>query len=194
MEKKYLTILGIVLVTAIVVSAAGIGYAAYMGNTYSENNSMDTHTDTIDIYKKGVPITKPMTMPAFVRGATVQVTDYRVATNGPGSFVLQCQMGNNASWVLIESMSLTIEYVNIPTPFPFGVDRSVSPPLTGLPTDSIAMDPEHTFVADGQTLLYYDFTISITFADIDVTEDPSWESLASFEGAQFIFAFTPTSS
>ena len=195
MDRKFFTVIGIALVAVILLGAAGIGYSAYMGNTYSEHNTMDVDKEEIDLFMNGEPITKPLEVPAFERGVTVEISGYRVATTGPGQFQLQCQMANNAAWALIESMSFTIvDDDNHPTPYNFGIDRTQSPVVTGLRTGTIEMDPGITFTYDEETLLYYDFTITITYTDIDVTEDPLWETLSSFEGAKFVFYFTPATS
>jgi hypothetical protein len=103
-------------------------------------------------------------------------------------------MSNNAAWALISSMSLTISDPNSPTPYSFGIIDDGVTVTTAVPTSSIAMNGERTFEHDGKTLLYYDFTINIGFADIDITEDPNWESLSEFEGTEFIFTFQPPSS
>ena len=190
MERKYLTVLGIAAVAVILLGAAGIGYATYMGNTYSEHDTMDVKENRIDIYKDGVPIGKSMDMPSFVRGETVYISGYRIATTGPGTINLQCQMANGAAWELIESMTLSVEDVSHPDPYPFGIDRSVSPIQTGIRTGNIEMNEELVFTpAGGETLLYYNFTITVTFTDIDVTEDPFWETLSTFEGSEFVFYY-----
>ena len=194
MERKYLTVLGIAVVAAILLSAAGIGYAAYMGNTYSEHNTMDVDKHTIDLYQGTTRIETPMGMPEFVSAGTVEISGYRVATSGPGEFRLQCQMANNAAWALIQSMTFTINDGAHPEPYRFGIDRTQSPVVTGLRTGTIEMDPDATFVSEGKTLLYYDFTISITFTDVDVTSDPNWQELSSFKDTKFVFYFTPADS
>ena len=114
------------------------------------------------------------------------------SSTGPGSFYLQCQMGDNAAWPLIESMSMTISDAGHPSAYPFGVIRDGMTVSTGVPTSLIAMSEESTFTSDGDTLLYYDFTIEIVFSNIDIQADPNWERLSSFEGTQFVFVFVPS--
>ena len=194
MDRKYLTVIGIALAAAILLGAAGIGYSSYMGNTYSEHNTMDVTENSVDIYKDGTPISTPMGMPSFVRNGSATISGYRVATTGPGTISLQCQMSNNASWALIESMTLTIDDANLPTPYAFGIIKDGMTVTTAVPTSSINMNAERTFTPDDRTLLYYDFTINITFADVDITEDPNWETLSEFEGTQFAFTFMPSAS
>ena len=121
MDRKYAMILGIGITLAVILGATGIGYAVYMGNTYSEHNTMDVVENSIDIYKDGDPIETPISMPEYRKGSTSYITGYRVATTGPGSFYLQCQMGDNAAWPLIESMSMTISDAGHPSAYPFGV-------------------------------------------------------------------------
>ncbi len=199
MDRKLMTVIGIVAVTAIVLSAAGIGYSMYMGNTYSEHNTMDTVETRVDIfYDYGTsdvdyrPISEPMSMPVFERAQTATISGYRVATTGPGSIYLQCQMENSACWALIDSMILTIDS----TDYPFGVTKSGEPEVvtTGVPTSSIAMSAGSSFEYDGDTLLYYDFTITVTFSDIDASIDPNLEELSHFEGTEFMFVFQPSSN
>ena len=192
MDRKYAMILGIGITLAVILGATGIGYAVYMGNTYSEHNTMDVVENSIDIYKDGDPIETPISMPEYRKGSTSYITGYRVATTGPGSFYLQCQMGDNAAWPLIESMSMTISDAGHPSAYPFGVIRDGMTVSTGVPTSSIAMSEESTFTSDGDTLLYYDFTIEIVFSNIDIQTDPNWERLSSFEGTQFVFVFVPS--
>lgn len=196
MSRRNLTIFGLVVAVAVILSAAGVGYAVYMGNTYSEHNTMDVDKSSIDVFKDGQPINTPISMPAFVKNGSVSITGYRVATTGPGSFTLQCQMSNGACWALIDSMTLEITDSNGTVSYEFGIDRDADPIRVGLPTSSIAMtdDEDHHFTYDEKTLLYYDFVINISFSDIDVTIDPQYETLSTFEGAKFMFVFTPTSS
>lgn len=53
---------------------------------------------------------------------------------------------------------------------------------------------DQTFTYGGETLLYYEFTINIQFADIDVTEDPDYENIITFVGAEFKFFYLPSNS
>ncbi len=186
-------ILGIVVVTLIVISAAGAGYA-YMSNTYSEDNTMDVVVKSVDIYKDGTPIDKPMTMPAFVRNGSATINGYTVATTGEGNICLQCLMKNGAYWPLIKSMTFSIANGDAAGSYAFGIDRSLIPPQTDMPTAYMGMDPDQTFDYGGKTLLYYDFTITIEFTDIDITDDPDYEKLITFEGAEFTFYYAPSNS
>ena len=191
MNGRYATILGIGIALVVILSAAGIGYAVYMGNTYSEHNTMDVVENSIDIYKDGSPITTPIPMPAYSQGATVSISGYMVATSGPGSFYLKFEMGNNAAWPLIQSMTITITDDGNPTPMAFGVIRDGMTVTTGVPTSLIPMSEQRTFTADGKTLLYSNFTIEIVFSNIDVQQDPDWEWLSTFDGSEFKFVFVP---
>ncbi len=187
-------ILGIAVVTLIVISAAGAGYAAYMSNTYSEDNTMDVVVKSVDIYEGSTPIDKPMTMPEFVRNGSATISGYTVATTGEGNICLQCLMKNGAYWPLIKSMTLGIGEGDAAGSYAFGIDRDLIPPQSDLPTDWIGMDPDQTFTYGGKTLLYYDFTITIEFTDIDITDDPDYEKLITFEGAEFTFYYAPSNS
>ncbi len=187
-------VLGIAVVTLIVISAAGAGYAAYMSNTYSEDNTMDVVVKSVVIYKDGTPIDKPMTMPTFVRNGSATISGYTVATTGEGSICLQCLMKDGAYWHLVKSMTFDIGEGAAAGSYAFGIDRSLIPPQVDIPTEAMGMDPDQTFTYGGKTLLYYEFTITIEFTDIDVTEDPDYEKLITFEGAEFIFYYTPSNS
>ena len=184
-------IIGVAIIVLAMLGAAGVGYALYMGNTYSEDNTMDVVNDSIDIYMNGEPIDTPIAMPAFERNVHVDIEGYTVATTGPGSFYLICNMPS-ACWPLIDSMTLELNDSNEPYEFGKIVDgMTVS---VGVPTPWIEMSDSLTFTSGDDTLLYYDFTIHIEFSDIDPTIDPSYESLVNFEGAEFTFVFEPSSS
>ena len=182
-----------VLVTVAIVSGVGIGYSLYQGNTYSENNTSDVVKNTVDIWADSgsgyAPIETPITMPEFQRAATVTITDHRLVLSGGGSVYLMCNMGDAASWYLVSSMSITINE----STYNFGVAEVNSVRTTGLPTAAIPLTSGGSlFESDGETLVYYDFTISITFANVDIHQDPNWERLSSFDGSSFEFAFVPS--
>ena len=184
-------IIGVAIIVLAMLGAAGVGYALYMGNTYSEHNTMNVVNDSIDIYMNGEPISTPIAMPAFERDVHVDITGYTVATTGPGSFYLMCQMPS-ACWALIDTMTLELNDGN--EPYAFGkIDDGVTVTV-GVPTPWIQMSEDLTFTSGDDTLLYYEFTICIEFADIDPTIDPNYETLVNFEGAEFTFVFEPSSS
>ena len=197
MNNRILIVLGVLAIAA-VLAGVGIGFALYQGATYSEGNTSETVRNHIDIWKDNgsgyEPLDTPITMPEFQRGRTVAISDYRLVLSGAGNVYLNCKMGDDASWYLIRSMSINING----NTYDFGVGEiSVDNETvqgTGLPTDAIPLTTGGTsFESGGETLVYYDFTISITFANVDVDEDPNGERLSSFDGSSFEFVFIPSS-
>ena len=193
MNKKMLTVL-IALSAVAILSGVGIGYALYQGGTYSENNTSNAVvSNTVDIWVYNGstygPLNAPITVPAFQQGQPVSTSEYRLVLSGGGSVYLICHMGNGACWPLIESMSLSINNED----YFFGVGEINNVPVTGIPTETIPLTSTgHTFETDeGDTMVYYDFTISIRFSDIDITADPNWAELSTFAGSQFEFIFVP---
>jgi len=188
-NSRLMVVVGVLAVAAI-VGGIGIGYALYQGNTYSEGNTSDIVKNSVDIWAdKGSgyePLDTSILMPEFEQGQTVTIDGYRLVLTDGGSVYLTCNMGDAASWYLINSMSITINEAT----YNFGVGQVNSVKTTGLPTSAIALTTGGTtFEADGETLVYYDFTITITFANIDIHQDPNWERLSSFDGSNFEFAF-----
>ena len=194
MKMRNTAIIGVAIIVLAMLGAAGVGYALYMGNTYSEDNTMDVVVRSVDIYKDGEPIETPMPMPEFVRGGNATISGYTVGTTEAGEISLQCLMENGACWYLIESMTLIIEDGTNAGEYAFGIDRSGATPQVDMFSVPIEMDPDQIFRYGGESLLYYSFTIDIQFADVDVTEDPNYEELVTFEGANFTFVFEPSSS
>jgi len=188
-----ITVVAGVLVVAAIVAGVGIGYSLYQGATYSENNTSAMDNDVIDVYfdygSGYVPLETPITMPEFYRNETVEITGHRLVLSDSGNVYLTCNMGEDASWYLINSMSITINE----STYSFGVGQVNSKKVTGLPTTAIPLTTGGTtFEADGETMIYYDFTITITFANIDVHQDPNWERLSSFNGSSFEFVLIPS--
>ena len=193
-----------VLATVAILGGVGIGYSLYQGATYSENNTSDIVKNSVDIWADNgsgyAPLETPITMPEFHKGRTVTISGYRLVLSGGGNVYLNCNMvddvrqkGDDASWCLIERMSITINGGT----YDFGVGQisvgNETVTVTGLPTDPIQLTTGGTsFESNGETLVYYDFIISIYFANIDVNEDPNWERLSSFEGSSFEFVFVPS--
>ena len=191
MEKRILVIAAIGAVVALMV-AAGVGYSLNYGRTYSEDNTMDVETDFIDVYVSDgvnfVPQDSPIFMPDYSQGVTKTLAGYRIVTSGPGDVTLVCHMENDACWALIKSMSIEIGGGH----YPFGIGKIADVTTTGLPSDPITLTMEgHTFESGGKTLVYYDFTITIEFADVDITSDPNWGELSTFTGSWFEFVFEP---
>ena len=185
-----LTIAVGILVTIAIVSGVAIGYALYQGNTYSEGNTSDIVKNSIDIWAdKGSgyePLDTSIVMPEFERAQEVTISGYRLVLSGGGSVYLTCNMGDSACWYLISSMSVTINE----STYSFGKVNSTT---SGVPTSPISLTTGGTtFESNGETLVYYDFTITINFADIDVNQDPNWERLSSFDGSNFEFIFIPS--
>lgn len=196
MNKRMLTVL-VALSVIVILSSVGIGYSIYQyrGGTYSENNTSNAVVgNTVDIWVDNGsgygPLNAPIAVPAFQQGQTVSTSEYRLVLSGGGSVRLVCHMGDGACWPLIGSMSLSINSED----YSFGVDEINSQIVTGLPTETIYLPSSegHTFETDdGVTMVYYDFTISVQFSDIDVMADPNWAELSTFEGSRFEFIFIP---
>ena len=194
MGKRNLVFIAIVIAVALMVTA-GVGYSLNHGRTYSENNTMDVQTDFVDVYvSNGVeyaPQDGPIVMPDYSQGVTKTLTGYRLVTSGPGDVTLVCHMGNDACWALIKNLSIEIGGGH----YPFGIGKIADVTTTGIPSDPISLTPEgHTFESGGKTLVYYDFIITVEFADVDITSDPNWGALSTFTGSWFEFVFEPTVS
>ncbi len=198
MMRKGMIVIGILLVTAIVASAA-VGYAVYNGNTYSENNTMQTATNSVDILvDDGTSysfLDKTITLPEYVAGTEVTTTDYVIATSGPGNVYVRCDMGDTKYWALIDSMSLhfgtdvSVEGESVYT-VPFGKINNA----TGVPSAAISMDDGTQIIVDGKTYYTYEFHIHVTFANYDVTSDEDFQKLTTFAGSKISFSFVPASS
>lgn len=205
-KTRFLAIIGSLTVVAIIASV-GIGYALYNGNTYSENNTMPTSVDSVDILVDGgmsySKLNQSLTIPDYSMGGTATISGYAVATSGMGKVYLTCEMndpekgtGSSKYWALIDSMTITFDrdvvvdevtvLENQPIPFgKVGYD-------TGVPTGKISMSNSLSTVIDGKTVHYYPFTIEINYSDYDITDDPDFESMSIFAGASFKFVYEPS--
>lgn len=198
MSKRFMIAIG-VLLTVAVLGGVGIGYSQYQGGTYSEDNTVDVVKNHVDIWayngSEYVPLETPIVMPEYKEGEEVTTDTYRLVLSGSGSIYLMCQMKSiqggdsqmKSPWPLIRSMSLRIDGQN----YAFGVMNVNGKMTTGVPTDPISLTGGQTFTSNGETLVYYDFTITIEFSNIDIQQDPDWERLSSFEGSKFEFVFIP---
>ena len=195
MVKKGILLIGVIIVTAVITSAA-VGYAAYNGNTYSENNTMPAATDRMEILiYDGVNyslLDETITLPEYRERAEVSTRNYILATSGPGTVYVRCDMGDAAAWALIDSMDIhfsapvTIESENV-TELPFGKIGTA----TGVPTSAIPMNDGAQITVGGVTYYTHEFHIDITFADYDDTDDPNFERLSTFAGSKIMFTFVP---
>ena len=207
-KSKAPVMIGVIAVVAIIASA-GIGFAIYNGNTYSENNTMAVSVDRVDILKNSgsnnyVLLDKKITMPEYSAGSYVEITGYAVATSSnSGSVAICCNMidpvnqkGSSAYWALISSMYVSMDDNGDNIPFGKVVntgdtgDPSV-PFITGVPSDTISMDSATEYTLGGKTYYYRTFTIKITFSNLDITNDKNYERLSSFEGSSFSFEYFP---
>ena len=198
MMRKGMIVIGVLLVTAIVASAA-VGYAVYNGNTYSENNTMQTATNRVDILVDDGTgysfLDKTITLPEYVAGTEVITTEYVIATSGPGNVYVRCDMGDTKCWALIDSMSfhfnenITVEDDDAHI-IPFGKIGNA----TGVPSAAIPMNDATQITLDGKTYYVYEFHIHVMFANYDVTSDEDFQKLTTFAGSKISFSFVPASS
>lgn len=165
---------GVVGVLAVLLIALPIGAAyAYSSMVTSSGNSISADAYSIDIYEEDTPIEESFGLPAFEKGSNVEITGYSIKTLGSGDAYAVCMMGNDAAWALIDSMTISF---NGGSPMAFGKVGDI----TGVPSGTVSM-------TNGEAV---DFTISITFADVD-TDD---YTLINFVGSKLMFAFAPASS
>ncbi len=197
MVRKSALIMGVLIVTAIVASAA-VGYAVYNGNTYSENNTMQTATNTVDILvKDGTSysfLDETITVPEYVAGGSAVTGNYVIATSGPGTIYVRCDMGNTKCWPLISSMSLhygsDISSEEVGINVPFGKIGNA----TGVPSAAISMNDGTQITVDGKTYYTYEFHIHVSFANYDISSDADFQELSSFIGSKISFSFVPSTS
>ena len=188
MRSRVPVVIGVIAVVAIIASA-GIAYAAYNGNTYSEGNTMPVSKKTIDLLKDDgsgnfVLLNEKITLPEYVAGSSAVISGYAVATSSnTGGFYVFCDMGENNSsyWVLVDSMLITVNGGTIH----FGRNGT----NTGVPTSTIPMDDGEEITIGGKTYYYYEFTIEIEFSDYDISDDKNFEKLSRFEGSSFVFTY-----
>ena len=198
MRKNVLMLIG-VFIAVIAVTSAAVGYAAYNGNTYSENNTMPTATNRVDILVDDGTgysfLDKTITLPEYVAGTEVITTEYVVATSGPGNVYVRCDMGDTKCWALIDSMSfhfnenITVEDDDAHI-IPFGKIGNA----TGVPSAAIPMDDATQITLDGKTYYVYEFHIHVTFANYDISSDEDFQRLSTFVGSKISFTFVPKSA
>ena len=191
MSRTAMTI-GIIAVVAIIVSV-GAGYAAYNGNTYSEDNTMAVSVDRVDLLKDDGTgnfelLNEKIVIPTYSAGSTVRITGYAVATSSnTGGVYVRCDMGNSAYWALIDSMEITMGGSNSS----FGKTIDQGDVITGIPSSLMSMTNGTQSVLGGKTLYYCEFIIEITFSDYDISSDKNFEALSSFAGSSFVFTYAP---
>ena len=191
-------VIGVIAVVAIIASA-GIGFAVYNGNTYSENNTMAVSVDRVDILKNTGPnnyilLNEKITMPEYRAGNTVEITGYAVATSSnSGNITICCDMGESSSnrnssyWALIESMCIWVGGSS--TPFGKIVDQGDV--ITRVTSDPISMSSATEYTLGGKIYYYRPFTIEITFSDFSIGDDKDFERLSTFAGSSFVFEYYP---
>ena len=190
MKGKTPMAIGIIAVIAIIVSI-GVGYAAYNGNTYSEDNTMDVTVDRVDLLKDDgegnyVLLNEKITLPTYSAGSTVRITGYAVATSSiTGGVTVRCDMGKSSYWALIDSMQITMS--GNTEAFGKVVDQEYI--ITGVPSNTMPMTYGTQIVISGETLYYCEFTIEIVFSDYTIADDKDFELLSNFTGSSFVFTY-----
>ena len=172
----------------IAVICVGLGYALtpYYGYSYSEDNTTGTSGKTIDIYVDNgegyVPLSGDMPFPEYGQSQAVS-GNYKLylkenGQDATGYVRLWCDLSNDASWILIKRMYVVFDGDN--TQYDFGKVTRNNDVVTNVPTQAVQLTGEVSF------------TIYVQYEDIRYTVDDDGDSLTSFAGSKFVFAFDGT--
>lgn len=175
----------------IAVICVGLGYALtpYYGYSYSGDNTTGTSGKTIDIYVDNgegyVPLSGDMPIPPYGQSQAVS-GNYKLylkenGQDATGYVRLWCDMSNDASWALIKRMYVVFDGDN--TQYDFGKVTRNNDVVTNVPTQAVQLTGEVSFTIYIQYVQYKDFGYMV---------DDDGDSLTSFAGSKFVFAFDGT--
>ncbi len=172
----------VIIITVIVAIAATVGIAyAYQSVVSVGGNTVVADDISIDVYygNEHDPIDSPFLLPEFEKDKSKTITGYSISTTGPGTVTVKCDMKHSASWVFIDSMSININGND----YAFGKVGESPNIQTGVPTE---------FSVTGGSGTFYDFTITVDYADIDPAAYTDGVLLSGFPESAFLFTFRPS--